>query len=152
MLAHLHIHFWVTAACFLGFNLKKRKMPNTLAYVAKTHCRGKKARSANDSTLVGKMCLIWSHAAHNSRSSSLWLCMSWSTWQSQWTGAGFRRRVLPWWMIADGPATRRVKAFSVDTNGKECGFCLWECAAWHLSLKKIAPYFSSRAVCALSFI
>lgn len=57
MLAHLHIHFWVTAACFLGFNLKKRKMPNTLAYVAKTHWRGK-ARSANDLTLVGKMCLI----------------------------------------------------------------------------------------------
>lgn len=58
MLAHLHIHFWVTAACFLGFNLKKRKMPNTLAYVARTHCRGKKARSANDLTLVGEMCLI----------------------------------------------------------------------------------------------
>lgn len=33
----LHDHFAVTAACFLGFNLKKRTMPTMLAYVAKTH-------------------------------------------------------------------------------------------------------------------
>lgn len=33
----LHDHFSVTAACFLGFNLKKRPMASMLAYVAKTH-------------------------------------------------------------------------------------------------------------------
>lgn len=42
-LIHLHDHFSVIAACFLGFNLKKRTMPSMLAYVAKTHLRKKGA-------------------------------------------------------------------------------------------------------------
>lgn len=36
-LLHLHDHFSVTAACFLGFNLKNSTMAATPAYVAKTH-------------------------------------------------------------------------------------------------------------------
>lgn len=76
--------------------------------------------------------------AHNSHSSFLWLCMHWSTWQSQWTGAGFQRRVLPWWIV-NGPATRTIKVINNVNNVVNQQFhdWPWEQYAWQIWSWKI---------------
>lgn len=56
--------------------------------------------------IVAHLSYLKFYAWHNLRSSSLLWCMHWNIWPSQWTGAGFRRRVLPWWISSDGSVAK----------------------------------------------
>lgn len=90
-IVYLH-YFSVTAACFLGFNLKKRPIAARLAYVAKTHYKGSSNSLNKWIDSIVSLVTVDLHFSYQP-----W-CMRWSTWQNQRTGAGILRHDLPWWI------------------------------------------------------